>query len=153
MFLFPGWRDCLCRNRVDAYAAGNGGQQEARIFAFSTWYVFRLMNCSPLRASGWQLRKLYRSNFWLWIYAADATHSFCGPYEHFLDLQFRWPTNRFFPPVAPHSVGCEFLRLLQYRGIVEEAVLDCLGRPIFFDLAVELAMERIQEKIHTEEKT
>jgi hypothetical protein len=50
-------------------------------------------------------------------------------------------------------VGCEFLRLLQYRGIVEEAVLDCLGRPIFFDLAVELAMERIQEKIHTEEKT
>jgi hypothetical protein len=35
--------------------------------------------------------------------------------------------------VAPHSVDSEFPPLIdEYRGIVEEAVFDCLGRPSFF---------------------
>jgi hypothetical protein len=50
-------------------------------------------------------------------------------------------------PVAPHSVDSEFLLLDRYRGIVEEAVFDRLGRPSFLDEAVEMLMGRIAARI------
>jgi hypothetical protein len=50
-------------------------------------------------------------------------------------------------PVAPHSEGCEFPLFDEYRGIVEEAMFDRLGRPSFFDEAVEVVMGRIAARI------
>jgi hypothetical protein len=49
--------------------------------------------------------------------------------------------------VAMHSVDSEFLPLDPYRGLVEAAVFDGIGRPSFFDLAVDLVMERLAAKI------
>jgi len=49
-----------------------------------------------------------------------------------------------FLPVAPHSEGCEFpLGIEKYRGMVEEALFDRLGRPSFFCEAVDLILGRI----------
>ena len=51
-------------------------------------------------------------------------------------------------PVAPHSEGCEFPpQVNAYRGIVEEALVDCLGRHVFFYEAVEMVMGRIAARI------
>jgi hypothetical protein len=41
-------------------------------------------------------------------------------------------------PVAPPSESLGFLQIDQCRGIVEEVVFDRLGRPSFFDEAVEI---------------
>jgi hypothetical protein len=49
--------------------------------------------------------------------------------------------------VAPHSVDFEFLPLDRYRQFVEAAVFDRLGRPSFFDRAVDLVMERLAARI------
>ena len=51
-------------------------------------------------------------------------------------------------PVAPHSEGCEFSQeIVKYRGIVEEAVFDCFGRPSFFGEVVEVAQRRVGETL------
>jgi hypothetical protein len=51
-------------------------------------------------------------------------------------------------PVVAHSEGCEFLeRVDQYRGIVEEAVFDCLSCPSFLDELVDVVMGRIAARI------
>jgi hypothetical protein len=50
-------------------------------------------------------------------------------------------------PVAPHSEDSEFPRIDSYRGIVEDAVFDRLGRRSFFDVAVEVVMGRIAARI------
>jgi hypothetical protein len=50
--------------------------------------------------------------------------------------------------VAPYSEGGEFPQGIEkYRGIVEEAVFDCLGRPSFFDETVEAVMGRMAARI------
>jgi hypothetical protein len=51
------------------------------------------------------------------------------------------------PAVGPHSGRCEFPLLADYRGIVEGAVFDRLGRPSFFAEAVEMVMGRIAGRI------
>jgi len=51
-------------------------------------------------------------------------------------------------PVAPHSEGCEFSQeIVKYRGIVEEAVFDCFGRPSFFGEVVEVVQRRVGETL------
>jgi hypothetical protein len=73
--------------------------------------------------------------------------------------------------VALYSVGSEFLSVDQYRGAlsenerfrvlrqwmscrrrgdVEAVVFDCLGRPVFFDQAVDLVMERLVARIEAQ---
>jgi hypothetical protein len=48
----------------------------------------------------------------------------------------------------PYSVDFEFLALIdRYRGIIEEAVFDRLGRPSFFDGAVEVVMMRTKARV------
>jgi hypothetical protein len=54
-------------------------------------------------------------------------------------------------PVAPHSGGYEFPETEKYRGIVEQALSDRLGRPVFFEEAVDMVMGRIAGRI--EEKS
>jgi hypothetical protein len=50
--------------------------------------------------------------------------------------------------MAPHSEGCEFPpEIDKYRGIVEDAVFDRLGRLSFFDGAVEVVMGRIAARL------
>jgi len=50
--------------------------------------------------------------------------------------------------VAPHSEGWEFPRQIEkYRGIVEEAVFDRLGRPTLFDELVEVVMGRMKARV------
>jgi hypothetical protein len=50
--------------------------------------------------------------------------------------------------VAPLSVDSEVLPPMdKYRGIVEDAVFDRLGRPSFFADAVEMVMGRIAARI------
>jgi hypothetical protein len=61
-------------------------------------------------------------------------------------------------PLAPHSEGCEFSSWIdKYRGIVEEALFDRVGRPTFFAAAaaaaVEMVMGRVAEKIEDEQHT
>jgi hypothetical protein len=56
-------------------------------------------------------------------------------------------------PVAPHSDGREFPQLEQYRGMVEGAVFNCLGRPSFFDAAVDQLMGRIGARIKEKRST
>jgi hypothetical protein len=50
-------------------------------------------------------------------------------------------------PVAPHSGESDLSLLDDYRGLVEGLVFDCLGRPSFFDLTVDLVMERLAARI------
>jgi len=72
----------------------------------------------------------------LWIELA-----FCG-------FEFDLTNAPILLPVAPHSEGCEFPpEIDKYRGIVEDAVFDRLGRPSFFDGAVEVVMERIAARM------
>lgn len=55
-------------------------------------------------------------------------------------------------PVAPHSEGCEFSQeIVKYRGIVEEAVFDCFGRPSLFGEVVNLILGRIKARIEGEQ--
>jgi hypothetical protein len=57
-------------------------------------------------------------------------------------------TEPIFLPVAPHSVESEFLLLMdKYRGIVEKAGFDRLGRPSFFDAAVNLILGRVAQEL------
>jgi hypothetical protein len=57
-------------------------------------------------------------------------------------------------PVAPHSERHEFPpQFDEYRGIVEEALFDRLGRPTFFAATVEMVMGRVAEKIEDEQHT
>jgi hypothetical protein len=57
-------------------------------------------------------------------------------------------------PVAPHPEGCEFpAQFEKYRGIVEGAVFDRLGRPSFFDEAVKVVMGRIATRVEGEHIT
>jgi len=51
------------------------------------------------------------------------------------------------PSCAPHSEGREFPQIEKYRGIVEEVVFQWIGRPAFFDQAVEMVMGRIAARI------
>jgi hypothetical protein len=46
-------------------------------------------------------------------------------------------------PLAPDSIDSEFPQVEKYRGIVEEALFDRLGRPSFFDEAVEVVQRRV----------
>jgi len=62
-------------------------------------------------------------------------------------------------PVAPHSEGCEFSQeIVKYRGIVEEAVFDCFGRPSFFGEVVEVqrrvgeTLKHVNPNTRTEEE-
>ena len=56
--------------------------------------------------------------------------------------------------MAPHSVDSEFLpEFDKYRGIVEDAVFDRVGRPSFFDEAVEMVMERLEARIEKQGTT
>jgi hypothetical protein len=58
------------------------------------------------------------------------------------------------PSVAPHSEGCEFpLQIDKYRDVVEEAVFQCVGKPVFCDEAVEAVMKRIAAGIERERPT
>jgi len=57
-------------------------------------------------------------------------------------------------PVVPYSEGCEFpSQIEKYRRIVEEALFDRLGRPSFFDEAVEMVMGRIAARIEGEQNS
>ena len=52
------------------------------------------------------------------------------------------------PAVAPHFVDCEFRPLMdRYRKTVEGEVVDRLGRPTFFESAVNLILGRIAARI------
>ena len=62
-------------------------------------------------------------------------------------------------PVAPHSEGCEFSQeIVKYRGIVEEVMFDCFGRPSFFGEVVEVqrrvgeTLKHLNPNIRTEEE-
>ena len=56
--------------------------------------------------------------------------------------------------LAPHSEGCEFpSEIEQYRGIVEAAVFDRLGRPSFFDELAEVVMGRVSARIQDKHPT
>jgi len=51
-------------------------------------------------------------------------------------------------PVTPHLEGCEFSQeIVKYRGIVEEAVFDCFGRPSFFGEVVEVVQRQVGETL------
>jgi hypothetical protein len=52
-----------------------------------------------------------------------------------------------FPLAALRSEGCELPEIEQYRWIVEEAVFEHLGRPSFFDHAVERVMAKLKARI------
>jgi hypothetical protein len=54
-------------------------------------------------------------------------------------------------PWAPHPVESEFLSLDRYRGIVAEAVFGRLGRPSYFDEAVDLILSRIAARVGQQE--
>jgi len=57
-------------------------------------------------------------------------------------------------PVAAHSEGWGFSSPInKYRGIVEDAVFDRLGRPLFFDEAVDHILGRIAARIEGERIT
>ena len=50
--------------------------------------------------------------------------------------------------MTPHSEGWEFSQQIEkYRGFVETAVFDRLGRPSFFDEAVEMVQMRVAETL------
>jgi hypothetical protein len=51
--------------------------------------------------------------------------------------------EKILPPVAPRSLDSDLLSLGPYRELVEAALFDVLGRPAFFDQAVELVLQRI----------
>jgi hypothetical protein len=58
------------------------------------------------------------------------------------------------PPVPLHSVDSECLLAMdKYHGIVEEALLDRLSRPSFFDVAVEVVMGWIAVRIEKAKRT
>ena len=44
--------------------------------------------------------------------------------------------------MAPHSEGFEFAHIEKYRGIVEESVFDCIGKPTFVNDVVDLILAR-----------
>jgi hypothetical protein len=57
------------------------------------------------------------------------------------------------PPLAPHHEGWEFPpEIDKYHGIVAEVVFQCLGKPVFFDQAVEMAVGRVAARMNSPKK-
>lgn len=78
-------------------------------------------------------------------------HLSCDPNGHVLEISL---TNEpILLPVAPHFERCELSQIEQCRGIVEKTVFEDLGRPVFFDAAVEMVMGRIAAKTESEQTT
>jgi len=55
--------------------------------------------------------------------------------------------------VAPHSLDSHLPSLAEYRGIVEEAVFDRLGRPSFFDGAVDPILGRVAARVEDDQNS